>query len=291
MHRFSQAEPFMLAHVIREETPEAVLREYAAGEGLARRGCDVHISTLETRYKTPEVYERIFSAIKEPVLAINYDSDKLFRRAGIPQETRLSQLEEAVKCGAASVDLQGFAFEPKGRNGLENVDPKQYVFAASGAKEVTVNEEAIEKQCRYIEKIHSLGGEVLLSTHTSAYLDTEQAVALALFLEKRDPDIIKLVTVGCDTRDRVAECIRTVIELKKTLKCRFSFHCNGKFGKETRLLGPLFGSYMAFAVREYGPGYDKNQLRLADAAAFFDQKECGTFFRNEAETGDGSAAK
>ena len=63
-----------------------------------------------------------------------------------------------------------------------------------------------------IEKVHSMGAEVLLSCHPGIPMTSEQVVELALFLEKRNPDIIKIVT-RADQEDDLAESIRTMLML------------------------------------------------------------------------------
>lgn len=267
MYRFSQVDPFMLAHVIRETTPDDVIAEYEKGKSFSR-GVDVHISALAPEYKNARNLRRIFSAIDKPALAINYDADKEFKKIGLSEDERIEQLIAALEAGASAIDLQGFTFDPLGRDGLQNYDGKQ-AFVGAMPKEVTVNANAVDKQTRLIEKVHSMGKEVLISTHTGTYLNTEQALSLAEFLQERDPDIIKIVCTGCDTTERALECLRTAAALKERAKSKVSFHSNGKKGYYTRLLCPLFGSYMAFCVREYGVGYDVNQLQLEKAAEFY----------------------
>lgn len=259
----------MIAQVIREATPEAVLEEYRLGASLAT-GFDVHISSLDPVYCNRETYRRIFTSAPHPTLCLNYDGDRLFRPRNLPEEQRIREMITAVECGANAIDLVGYSFDTAGQGEMMQYDPA-FPFTRAHPREVTLASAAIRQQCRVVDYVHSIGGEVLISTHTGVYLHTDEVVSLAKWIEKRDPDIIKIVLNGCNTDERVAEVLASIVELKKVLHCRFSLHANGEKGVKTRMLGPLFGSYMMFTVREAKEGYDPNQLPLSSAAAFMAQ--------------------
>ena len=254
----------MIAQVIREATPDAVLEEYRLGAAYAK-GYDVHISSLDAQYCNPESYRKIFSAAPHPTLCLNYDGDRLFRPRNLPEEQRIREMVTAVECGANAIDLIGYSFEPKGQNAITAYDPA-FPFTRALPKEVTFDPCAIRKQCEVIDYVHRIGGEVLVSTHTGVYLHTDEVVSLAKWIAERNPDIIKIVINDCDTDEQVTEVLESIVALNQTLSCRFSLHANGKKGKKTRMLGPFFGSYMVFSVREAKEGYDPNQLSLHDAA-------------------------
>ena len=67
-----------------------------------------------------------------------------------------------------------------------------YSFASVKPFEVVTDSAIIDKQCELIEWVHGHGAEVLLSCHPMIPMSTDQVVELALFLEKRGADIIKI---------------------------------------------------------------------------------------------------
>ena len=92
-------------------------------------------------------------------------------------------------------------------------------------------------------------------------MTTEQVVELALFLEKRNPDIIKIVT-RANNEDDLAESIRTMLALKKEVKTPISYHANGRFGTLSRIINPLLGGQIAFCVDRYSESSTMEQLDL-----------------------------
>ena len=110
-----------------------------------------------------------------------------------------------------------------------------------------------------------MGAEVLLSCHPGIFLNCEQVVDLALFLEKRNPDIIKIVTKA-EGEDDLAECIRTMTVLKKEIKTPIAYHASGSFGMLSRIVNPLLGSQIAFCVDRYSESSTMEQISLSAAS-------------------------
>ena len=90
--------------------------------------------------------------------------------------------------------MQGYTFDPASKEGFFGKD--QYSFTKGNPREIVTDTAIIAQQCAFIEDIHRRGAEVLLSCHPGIPMDSTQVVELALFLEKRNPDIIKIVTVA-----------------------------------------------------------------------------------------------
>ena len=108
--------------------------------------------------------------------------------------------------------MQGYTFDLPSKNEFCGED--KYSFTKGNPKEVVTDGNIISKQCELIERVHSMGAEVLLSCHPGIPMNCGQVVELALFLEKRNPDIIKIVT-RADSEDDLAESIRAMLLLKK----------------------------------------------------------------------------
>ena len=96
-----------------------------------------------------------------------------------------------------------------------------------------------------IEKVHSMGAEVLLSCHPGIPMNCEQVVDLALFLEKRNPDVIKIVTAATNENE-LLESFKTMVALKKELKTPVSYHANGKAGSLSRIINPILGGHRQY---------------------------------------------
>ena len=114
-----------------------------------------------------------------------------------------------------------------------------------------------------------MGAEVLLSCHPGIPMTCEQTVELALFLEKRNPDIIKIVTIA-DNTDELAESIKTMSVLKKEVKTPVSYHAGGAAGMLSRILNPLLGGQIAFCVDRYDESCTPEQLDLRTVRAVVD---------------------
>ena len=101
-------------------------------------------------------------------------------------------------------------------------------------------------------------------------MNCEQVVDLALFLEKRNPDVIKIVT-PCYNEEQLAESFKTMLTLKKEVKTKVHFHCCGAAGSLTRIINPVLGGYLIFCSDSYTPSSNFEQLDLTTAKTILDQ--------------------
>ena len=183
----------MLTAVIRESNKRATIASMVNAQNMGAMGFDVHVNCLEPQYRNEKDLKEIFDRFNRPVLALFYNNDKWFASGGFSREEMLEGLETSIKAGAAAVDLQGFMFDSDTKKSLRE-SKENYAFIEAMPNEVTLNPEAIEKQKAWIDKIHGMGGEVVLSTHTGCYLNGEQLLSLALKLEERGADLLKIAT-------------------------------------------------------------------------------------------------
>ena len=100
-------------------------------------------------------------------------------------------------------------------------------------------------------------------------MTSEQVVELALFLEKRNPDIIKIVTKA-ENEEHLAESIRAMLLLKKEVKTPVAYHANDKAGMASRIINPLLGGQIAFCVEHYNAASTMEQIDLRTARAMVD---------------------
>ncbi|MBQ7566607.1 MAG: type I 3-dehydroquinate dehydratase [Oscillospiraceae bacterium] len=254
-----------LAGVVKEKT--------VRGANAAIRNCrldgadmiDLHLSCLENT--DVETIARIVKASALPILALHYNDTYDRQPAGVPEEARVACLLRAVKAGVAGIDMQGYTFDPQSKDGFRGED--QYSFTKDAPKEVVTDGAVIAKQCELIEKVHALGAEVLLSCHPGVAMRAEQVVELALFLERRKPDIIKIVTTA-KTEEELTESFAAMTALKKAVRTPVAYHVSGKAGRLSRIVNPLLGGQIAFCVDRYDERSTMEQLDLHSARVTVD---------------------
>ena len=255
----------VLAGVVREKNAKAAIAEIKNcmydGAGMI----DLHMSCLESRDVCQ--LSEIISATKLPVLALNYNSTYDWQDAGYSEDERADSFLSAVSAGAAGIDMQGYTFDIDSKNNFCGED--KYSFTKGNPKEIVTDETVISKQCEFIEKIHSKGAEILLSCHPGIPMNCQQVVELALFLEKRDPDIIKIVTAATNEDDLV-ESFKTMVALKKEVKTPVSYHANGKAGSLSRIINPILGGQIIFCVDRFSESSTMEQLDLKTVRAVVD---------------------
>ena len=263
----------MMVDVIKEKTARGAVGAIKNSSLAGVRGFDFHLAPLRPEEITVENLRQVFEATSKPILVLHYNKDYELKELGYTDEQRTEQMLTAVEAGAACVDMQGYTFygSTMTRPTLRPEYRGEHMsFFDAQPEEVCLCPEVIEKQKAFIERVHSMGAEVLLSTHFNCFLNCEQILDLIDFLKERKPDIIKLVGVNCDTDDDLLEYFKTLVEIKKRYTdIKVSYHCCGKKGRLTRALGPLFGSYMMFCIGRYNQSSDFNQLPLEEMAEIY----------------------
>lgn len=166
-------------------------------------------------------YRRILAAAGDsPVYVTNY---RHHANQDVPEETIAQGLLELADCGATVCDIMGDLFCPT-------------------PGEMTTDPAAVEKQMALVEKLHSAGAEVLMSSHIYHYLPQEEVTRLALLQQQRNVDIAKIVT-GADSMEQQLDNLATTEYLKNTLKIPFLFLSGGQC-RIHRQIGPLMGCCM-----------------------------------------------
>lgn len=251
-----------------------VVRARTAREAIAEiKNCtvggadmiDLHLSCLENT--DTDTLRRIIGSTKLPILALNYNTRFDWTPLNLTEEERIDTLLRAVEAGAAGIDIQGYTFHAPSKKEFCGED--RFCFTRGNPKEVVTDPMVIRQQCQLIEKVHAMGAEVLLSCHPGIVMSTGQVVELALFLQERKPDIIKIVTKATNQED-LDESIRSMLALKKALKTPVAYHVNGSAGLPSRLINPLLGGQIAFCVDRYDTGSTMEQLDLRTTRAAVD---------------------
>lgn len=262
MKKLSKLDTPALAGVIREKSARSAIAQIKNCIYDGADMIDLHISCLESA--DIDSLKSIISASKLPILALNYNKTYEWQDCGLSEDERVSILIDAVEAGAAGIDMQGYTFDIDSKNSFCGED--KYSFTKGNPKEIVTDSAIISKQCELIDKVHSMGAEVLLSCHPGISMSCEQVVDLALFLEKRNPDIIKIVTSAANEDDLI-ESFKTMSVLKKEVKTVVSYHANGAAGSLSRIVNPILGSQIIFCVDRYDEGSTMEQLDLKTARA------------------------
>ena len=265
MKILSELQAPAIAGVIREKTAKAAIAEIKNCMYDGADMIDLHMSCLEN--SDTDTLKAIIQSSKLPILALNYNSRYDWSVAGFSEEERTESFLRAAEAGAAGIDIQGYTFHTPSKNEFCGED--KYSFTKGNPKEIVTDESIISKQCKFIEKIHSKGAEVLLSCHPGISMNCEQVVDLALFLEKRNPDIIKIVTVATN-EDELSESFKTMVTLKREVKTPVSYHANGKKGSLSRIINPILGGQIIFCVDRFSDSSTMEQLDLKTARTIVD---------------------
>ena len=263
--KLSQLQAPALAGVIRERSVGSAIAEIQNCHYDGATMIDLHLSCLDAT--DTETLRKIIAASKSPVLALNYNTKYDGDCAELSEDERVDSMLRAVEAGAAGLDMQGYTYHLPSKTAFCGEDI--HSFTKGNPREIVTDPTVISKQCALIEKVHSMGAEVLLSCHPGIVMTCEQIVELALFLEKRSPDIIKIVTRADDENDLI-ESVKTMMVLKKELKTPVSYHANGQAGMLSRILNPVLGGQIAFCVDRYSESSTMEQLDLRSTKAIVD---------------------
>jgi len=260
--KLSRLEAPALAGVVKETNVRGAIAEIKNCMYDRATMIDLHMSCLEN--SDVDSLKQIIGASRLPVLALNYNTTYDWADAGFSEQQRVDSFLRAVEAGAAGIDMQGYTFHRPSKDAFFGED--KYSFTKGNPKEIITDEAIISQQCELIERVHFSGAEVLLSCHPGIPMTSQQVVDLALFLEKRNPDIIKIVTTAHNEED-LAESIRTMLLLKKEIRTPISYHANGAAGSLSRIINPLLGGHIAFCVDRYTGASVLEQLDLRAVAA------------------------
>lgn len=267
---FTKQESPLLVGVVREKTERAAIAAIRNCEYHGATGIDLHLSCLEREFQTEECFARIISQTRLPIMALNYNQTYDYQQFDTDEESRIEMLKMFVRAGGAAVDMQGYSYDlPSKLAFRQEFAHMPYSFIRDNPKEIVVDPAVIEKQKSLIEWVHSMGSEVVISTHPWVPMNCEQVVDLARFLEERNPDGIKIVT-PCENDDQLAEAFKTMLMLKKEVKATVHFHCCGKAGSLSRIINPILGGYLIFCSDGYSESSNFEQLDLVTAKSIMD---------------------
>ena len=194
----------------------------------------IQLECLKKEYKNEDNYKKIFAACSgHPIYITNYRGNE---NAGFSDEELAEGLMTALSCGATLGDVPASLFDNESGMGI--------------GSELSMKQDAIDKQMRLIDQIHNMGKEVLMSSHVLKFTPAETVLEIAYEQKKRGADIVKIVTAANSDEEQM-ENLRITTLLKKELDIPFLFLSGGTHSKIHRMIGPQLGCISYLAVREH----------------------------------------
>lgn len=247
----------MKASFIRSDKPlkTAMIQVKTADEAIAaiesglKQGADAfgwQLECLNADQINQKTLENVFSAgCGMPFYVTNY---KWASGGDKPEEQYFDELLLTLKCGATLIDMPGDSFSPA---------PDQ----------LTYDQQAIRKQVEFSQKVHDLGGELLISSHVPDFRSEDYVLGMAFEQKRRGADIAKIVTFSHDD-EQLTDNLKTTVRLRETLGIPFLFLSGGEKCRLHRLAGPLLGACMWLCVSYRAPITTPPQPLLSDVNEF-----------------------
>jgi 3-dehydroquinate dehydratase len=224
----------VITALLGRQTPQELIAEAGNSEIDGAQGIAISLDELKPEFRNSDSLKSIINSVNLPFMFYYYRSDKWGKNS---DEERQELLLKAADVGASMIDVMGDLYDPS---------PMQ----------ITYNQSAIDKQQRLIDQIHGKGADVVISSHMTCSRTTEEVVGHMRTVEKRGPDVVKIVTV-VNNEAELAEAFRTTMTLRHELKTPFIHLCNGSFGRPHRFICPTLGVSILFAV----PFYSENSVK------------------------------
>ena len=195
------------------------------------QGADAYgwqVEFLKREYQNVDTYKKLFSEMNgRPCYVTNY---RFAQNTGKTDEELAEGLITLAESGATLCDVMGDTF-------------------CRHPEELTDDAEAIKKQMELIDKLHSKGAEVIMSSHIRKFTSAERVLEMAREQKRRGADIIKLVT-GADDMQQQIENLRITDLLKRELGAPFLFLSVGECSLHRRL-GTTLGCCMSLCVYKH----------------------------------------
>lgn len=247
----------LITSMIQKDNPDSI--RFAVKNSIYD-GADclgIQLERLKKEYKTEENYKKVFSACcGHPIYITNYRGCE---NVGFSDEELTEELLRALNFGATLGDVMGSAFDSESRMGI--------------GLELSMKQDAIDKQMKLIDKIHNIGKEVLMSSHVLKFVPAETVLEIAYEQQRRGADIVKIVTAANSDEEQI-ENLRITTLIKKELKVPFLFLSGGTHSKIHRMIGPQLGCVTYLAVREHDECAVPTQPTVKAAKAVRDNFDC-----------------
>lgn len=240
----------LLTAMVQADNPDRIKELIDASVREGAEAIGMQFCNLKAEYRNTDTYKDLFAYTDLPIYVTNYRDH--VSNVGKTDEMLALELLEIAECGATLCDVMG-----------------DYFDLSEG--QLTVNEDAVEKQINLIDELHKRGAEVLMSSHVMKFTPAERVLEIALEHQRRGADICKIVT-GAGNRAEEIENLRIIGLLKENLKIPFLFLSGGEC-RIVRRIGGILGCCMYLCVHEYDAYATKTQPLLCDVKILRDLLE------------------
>ncbi len=249
---FLSYEKPLLTCMVQAADPDRIKELVAASLPEGAEAFGIQFCQMKAEYRNKKTYKELFAYTQLPVYVTNYRKNG--SNKGKSDEVLAAELIELAECGATLCDVMGDYFDP-----------------CEG--ELSMNEEAVQKQTALIDALHEKGAEVLMSSHVLKFTPAERVLEIALEHQRRGADICKIVT-GAESMEQQIENLRIIHLLKENLKIPFLYLSGGECHVMRRIGGAL-GCCMYLCVHEHDALATPSQPLLRHVKAIRDNLDGG----------------
>jgi len=237
---FDKRRPPLVA-MVQVETVENALDVITDAHYDGADAFGIQLEDLLPEYRNLEDLKKIFAAcMGKPAYITSYRSR---HSKGYSDEECMELLLLGAEAGGDLCDIMGDTF-----------DPQPY--------EMTFDEGAVAKQKTYIDRIHAMGKQVLISTHTHAHISEDEILRYAHAQKERGADVVKIVNMASG-RDGLEESMNVIFRLRRELgDTPYLYLTGGSHASVIRQTGPLFGVCMYLCAPKHERGFTRQQPLL-----------------------------
>ena len=205
----------------------------------------MQIDLLPTVERNRTDLKDLFDAMGDkPAYITNYTRGNISEKPQSDEEL-VEEMYMALECGATLFDLRADTFDRQ-------------------PDEFSTDEKAIARQMEVVKTVHSMGKEVLMSTHTLKYTTPERIMEIMKAQEARGADICKLVT-NADTDEEEFQAFENLFALSRGLKVPYLYLINGEKNLRHRRLSSALGNYLFLTTIDGKDGITQPPLSVAKA--------------------------
>lgn len=205
----------------------------------------LQIDVLHPAERTRSDFKDLFDSMGDkPAYITNYTRGNVSEKPQTDEEL-IEEMYLALDCGATLFDLRADTFDRQ-------------------PDEFSTDETAIARQIEVAQTVHSMGKEVLMSTHTLRYTTPERVMEIMKAQEARGADICKLVT-NADTDEEEFQAFENLFALSRQLKVPYLYLINGKKNLRHRRLSSALGNYLFLTTIDGVDGVTQPTLSVAKA--------------------------
>ena len=237
MATFLEYQKPLLVAMVEDSTPDEMICTILDSLYDGAEAFGIQLCKLKHEYRNEKTLKRIFSYCEgKPIYITSY---RTAENKDLTDDECVEFLLMGLRAGATLCDVMGDLYHPED-------------------DQLTFDPEAVEKQKQLIQKIHEMGGEVLISSHLSRYFDEEEILAYARAQIERGTDVVKIVNKSNSEDEQMAN-LQIAYRLKKELDKPYLFLAGGMHARLIRQIGPTLGVCMYLCLNRYRPVSTKAQ--------------------------------